>query len=95
MEDALPRVFLDLKLGGFSVGTVVIKLRPDLVPKTCYNFAWLCNTANEYNYKNCELKINKDKEIFMSNGLLDENHEIVTASAWGKNDFFDVSTFMK
>jgi len=36
------KVFLDLEVGGASVGRVVIELRDDVVPKTCENFRGLC-----------------------------------------------------
>ncbi len=39
---SLPKVFLDVSLGGTPAGRIVIELRSDVVPKTCANFRALC-----------------------------------------------------
>ena len=38
----LPKVFLDVAIGGTPAGRVVIELRADVVPKTAENFRCLC-----------------------------------------------------
>mmetsp|Transcript_11808 Transcript_11808/g.15991 ORF Transcript_11808/g.15991 Transcript_11808/m.15991 type:complete len:538 (+) Transcript_11808:54-1667(+) len=38
----LPRVFLDLEIGGTPAGRIVIELRADVVPRTAENFRALC-----------------------------------------------------
>jgi cyclophilin family peptidyl-prolyl cis-trans isomerase len=39
---ALPKVFLDVSIGGTPAGRIVIELRSDVVPRTCANFRALC-----------------------------------------------------
>jgi len=41
-EGPLPRVFLDISIGGESAGRVVIKLFANVVPRTAHNFRSLC-----------------------------------------------------
>ena len=38
----LPRVFLDVEIGGKYAGRITIRLRSDIVPKTAENFRALC-----------------------------------------------------
>lgn len=38
----LPKVFLDISIGGTPAGRIVIELRADVVPRTCENFRALC-----------------------------------------------------
>lgn len=38
----LPKVFLDVAIGGTPAGRMVIELRADVVPKTAENFRCLC-----------------------------------------------------
>ena len=38
----LPKVFLEVSIGGTPAGRIIIELRSDVVPKTCANFRALC-----------------------------------------------------
>ena len=39
---ALPKVYLDVSIGGTPAGRITIELRSDVVPKTAANFRALC-----------------------------------------------------
>lgn len=42
LPDNLPKVFLDVTIGGSDAGRIVIALRSDICPRTCENFRCLC-----------------------------------------------------
>jgi len=46
-----PTVFLDIAIGGHSVGRVVILLRADVVPMTAENFRCLCTHEKGFGFK--------------------------------------------
>ncbi|KAA3675567.1 peptidyl-prolyl isomerase E (cyclophilin E) [Paragonimus westermani] len=48
----LPRVFLDIRVGGADVGRLVIELRSDIVPRTAENFRALCTGERGFGYHN-------------------------------------------
>ena len=48
---ALPKVFMNVSIGGSEVGKVIIELRTDVVPRTCENFKALCTGEKGYGYK--------------------------------------------
>ncbi|XP_063221727.1 uncharacterized protein LOC134530639 isoform X2 [Bacillus rossius redtenbacheri] len=43
--------FFEIEVNGKSIGTVVMKLRPDVAPKMCSNFVTLCTGELGYGYK--------------------------------------------
>lgn len=49
---ALPRVFLDIRLGDVDVGRIVVELRKDVVPRTAENFRVLCSGERGFGYRN-------------------------------------------
>lgn len=48
----LPRVFMDIRVGGADVGRMVIELRSDIVPRTAENFRALCTGERGFGYYN-------------------------------------------
>merc|ERR1711868_84766 len=50
-EKMLPRVFFDIEIGSQRVGTIVMELRADVVPKTAENFRALCTGEKGFGYK--------------------------------------------
>ena len=50
------RVFLELEADGELLGSIVIKLRMDIVPKTCENFLFLCTGEQGLSFKGKVLK---------------------------------------
>jgi hypothetical protein len=90
-ENGLPRVFLTIKMGNYTLGDVIIKLRTDVVPKTSFNFQELCDKSKEYSFKHTTLSLNKDRDICMNGGLVDVDGNMIMASAWGTNKYFAVS----
>ncbi|MBF6185510.1 peptidylprolyl isomerase [Nocardia farcinica] len=53
--DALPRVYLDLTIGGAPAGRVVIELRSDVVPRTAENFRALATGEQGFGYRGSTL----------------------------------------
>lgn len=49
--DALPRVAMELSVGGKPAGRLVIELRKDVAPKTVENFRALCTGEKGFGYK--------------------------------------------
>jgi peptidyl-prolyl isomerase F (cyclophilin D) len=49
--DTLPRVAMELSVGGKPAGRLVIELRKDVAPKTVENFRALCTGEKGYGYK--------------------------------------------
>merc|ERR1711868_348335 len=50
-EKMLPRVFFDIEIGSQRVGTIVMELRADVVPKTAENFRALCTGEKGFGFK--------------------------------------------
>lgn len=48
------RCFLDIAIDGKPIGRIIIKLRPDVNPRTCENFRALCTGEHGYSYKDCK-----------------------------------------
>merc|ERR1711997_1140547 len=51
VRPALPQVYFILKQGNSLIGTIVMELRSDIVPKTAENFRILCRGDHSYGYK--------------------------------------------
>jgi hypothetical protein len=49
----------------------------------------LCNSNNNYSFRNSSLKVNKDCDL--EGGVSDEDGNAIMASAWGVGKYFDVS----
>eukprot|EP00924_Labyrinthula_sp_SR-Ha-C_P000546 maker-scaffold_27-snap-gene-2.51-mRNA-1 protein AED:0.11 eAED:0.11 QI:208/1/1/1/0/0/3/452/179 len=50
-----PTVYLDIRVGKEILGRIVIRLRPDVVPKTAENFRVLCTGEKKQTYKKSQL----------------------------------------
>jgi peptidyl-prolyl isomerase E (cyclophilin E) len=51
VKKELPVVYFDITINGVQSGRIVMKLRSDVVPRTCENFRALCTHEHGFGYK--------------------------------------------
>ena len=77
-----PRVFMDLSIGGRSIGRLVIELRADVVPKTAENFRSLCTGDKGMTYSG--RSFHRIIKGFMAQGGCDKGDGTGGGSIFGK-----------